>query len=162
MPDQLNHDFDFLFGAWRVEHSRLKERFQACDAWDTFEGTSTTRPILGGNGNIEDNVLNLPDGAYRAAAIRAFDADARNWSIWWLDGRYPGTLDVPVVGRFENGVGTFLTDDTLAGKPIKVQFLWSHIEAHACRWQQSFSQDGGTTWETNWIMHFTRMTAPGP
>jgi hypothetical protein len=26
----------------------------------------------------------------------------------------------------------------------------------SCRWEQAYSADGGKTWETNWIMEFTR------
>lgn len=51
------NDFDFVIGQWRVEHKRLKEYFTGCAQWYKFSGTSTTRKILGGNGNIEDNVL---------------------------------------------------------------------------------------------------------
>ncbi len=59
-------------------------------------------------------------------------------------------------GRFEDGVGTFLGDDELHGRPIRVRFLWSGISAQAARWEQAFSGDGGATWETNWVMDFRR------
>jgi hypothetical protein len=61
-----------------------------------------------------------------------------------------------MIGSFADGVGTFLADDNLAGKPIKVRFLWSRITAQTCRWEQAFSGDGGRNWETNWIMDFER------
>ena len=56
-------DFDFIIGDWRVRHRRLKTRLAGCDEWIEFEGTSTTRRILGGFGNLEDNALDLPEGA---------------------------------------------------------------------------------------------------
>jgi hypothetical protein len=62
-----------------------------------------------------------------------------------------------VRGRFHGGVGTFYADDTFKDKPIRVRFLWSGIQANTCRWEQAFSPDGGATWETNWIMEFTRL-----
>jgi hypothetical protein len=37
-----------------------------------------------------------------------------------------------------------------------VRFTWDHISEEAARWQQAFSSDAGLTWETNWIMEFTR------
>ena len=76
------------------------------------------------------------------------------WSIWWFDGRTPSELDPPVTGRFENGVGTFYSDDTFKGKPIRVRFTWSNITAASAHWEQAFSADGGKTWETNWTTDF--------
>ena len=81
---------------------------------------------------------------------------AHTWSIWWLDARHPGRLDPPVVGSFDNGIGNFETDDFLDNKPIKVRFRWDARAPDAPRWEQAFSGDDGATWETNWVMHFTR------
>ena len=156
-PGSAARDFDFYLGAWRVHHRRLKERLAGNDEWQEFEGTSTAWPILGGAGNIDDNVLELPAGTYRAISLRSFDPETGRWSIWWLDGRHPGRLDPPVVGGFEAGVGTFVCDDTLNGRPILVRFIWSGITATTCRWEQAFSPDGGRTWEVNWVMESTRI-----
>jgi hypothetical protein len=35
--------------------------------------------------------------------------------------------------------------------------VWSRITREAARWEQAFSLDKGASWETNWIMDFTRM-----
>ncbi len=150
-------DFDFLIGKWRVHHRRLKERLAGSDDWQEFEGTSELWKILGGAGTIDDNVIELPDGTYRAATVRALDPRTQKWSIWWVDGRTPGPLDPPMVGGFADGVGSFFADETFNGKPIRVRFLWSDITANTCRWEQSFSPDGGETWEVNWVMNFTRV-----
>jgi hypothetical protein len=152
-------DFDFIIGDWQVHHRRLKERLLGCTDWVEFEGTSTTRKILGGFGNLEDNVLELPDGAYRAVAMRAFDPATGTWAIWWLDGRRPHHLEVPVVGRFEGGTGLFYADDTFDGTPIKIRFTWTLLDAGAARWEQAFSADDGNSWETNWTMDFVRISA---
>jgi hypothetical protein len=145
-------DFDFEFGQWTVHHRRLKQRLAGSDDWDTFAGTSETRPILGGLGNVED----FPGGAYRAIALRSFDPVANAWAIWWLDGRNPHHLDVPVVGGFVDGIGQFFADDMFDGRPIKVRFLWLDTALACPRWEQAFSADGGTNWETNWTMRFER------
>ncbi len=149
-------DFDFFFGRWTVAHKRLAERLKNSTVWEEFSGSCETRPVLGGSGNVDDNILNFPGGAYRAITVRSFDKASKLWAIWWLDDRRPHSLDVPVVGAFENGIGTFECDDVLDGAPIKVRFSWSRQSPDNCRWQQAFSPDGGVTWETNWIMEFTR------
>lgn len=152
-------DFDFLAGDWRVRHRRLRARLVDCDAWDAFEGTCRARSVLGGAGNFDDNTLDLPDGGYCAVTLRAFDPATAAWSIWWLDGRHPHRLDPPVVGRFENGVGRFFADDVLDGRPIRVRFVWNVADPAAPLWEQAFSPDAGETWETNWIMAFSRLPA---
>jgi hypothetical protein len=151
------HDFDFYMGSWRVHHRRLKERLANSNEWQEFEGASTAWPLLGGAGNVDDNVLELPSGTYRAISLRSYDPVNDTWSIWWLDGRNPGQLDPPVVGGFKDGVGTFIAEDTFDGRPILVRFLWSDITPTTCRWEQSFSPDGGRTWEVNWVMESTRI-----
>lgn len=150
-------DFAFAVGDWRVRHRRLRERLVGCSEWIEFDGDMSTHPVLGGFGNVEDNLLHLPDGSYRALALRSFDPRSRRWSIWWLDGRAPGQLDVPVVGTFEDGIGTFFADDTVDGVPIRVRFIWTTTNPSAPCWEQAFSGDCGTTWETNWTMTFRRV-----
>jgi hypothetical protein len=148
------HDFDFMFGDWRVQHRVPKA---GTHEWTAFDGTSTTRPIMGGAGNLEDNVLNRDGGSYRAAAVRAYDAKTALWAIWWVDGRNPhGSLDPPVKGRFENGVGRFYSDYVQNGKPMRLRYTWTHATPTRAHWEQAASSDGGATWATNWTMEFTR------
>ena len=129
------NDFDFLAGRLRVYHRRLKERLAGNHDWVEFEGTCTMQKILGGAGNMDDNVLEFPGGAYRAVTLRTYDRAKGQWSIWWIDGRNPSHLDPPVVGGFENDVGTFYANDTFEGKPIRVRFLWTNLTTKP-RWSR--------------------------
>ncbi len=150
-------DFDFEFGQWRVRHRRLKERLAGCNEWEEFLGQSQTRPTLGGNGCIEENLIHFPGGDIHAIAIRAFDPASQSWAIWWLSSANPHKLDIPVNGRFTDNVGTFLADDTHDGRPVIVRFLWLNTKSATPRWEQAMSADGGQTWETNWVMDFERV-----
>lgn len=152
-------DFDFIIGDWQVRHRRLNERLTGCKDWTEFNGLSSTRKILGGFGNVEDNLLCFPEGDVRAAAFRSYNPATAAWSIWWLDGRNPHQLDVPVVGRFSASTGTFFADDSLNGQPVKVRFTWNANPGGNPTWEQAFSPDGGATWETNWTMEFSRLEA---
>ncbi len=154
LRDDAPRDFDFIHGHWRVRHRRLKQRLQGCQDWVSFEGLSSTRPVLGGYGNLEDNLLQLPEGEVRAVALRSYDPARRQWSIWWLDGRLPGQLDTPVVGGFQGRRGEFYADDQLDGRPIRVRFVWLAEPGQPPRWSQAFSPDGGGSWEENWTMEF--------
>lgn len=151
------HDFDLFFGSWHSHQRRLKERLAGSKEWLEFEGTQVVRPLLGGQGNMTENLFTMPDGSiHRGVTVRAFDTQSQRWSIWWLDGNDPTTIDVPVVGTFENGVGTFYSDDSFNGKPIKVRFTWSNITPKSLQWEQAYSSDGGKTWETNWVAYFSK------
>jgi hypothetical protein len=159
LPLAENHpsDFDFFQGHWLVKHRRLKDRLAGSSDWEHFDGSCCMHKTLGGFGNIDDNILQLPAGTYRAVTLRSFDPKTQTWSIWWLDGRSPGALDVPVVGKFERGVGSFLARDRLNDRPIMVRFLWTQPEPERPQWEQAFSADDGKSWETNWVMNFFRV-----
>jgi hypothetical protein len=146
-------DFDFLHGEWDVAHRRLKRRLVGDTEWQDFGGTCRVRPILGGLGNFDENVIDLPAGRYEACTLRLFNGG--RWSIHWIDGRDP-KLDLPMQGAFEGGVGRFFSDETFEDRPVKVRFLWHEITARSATWEQAMSADGGASWETNWIMRFAR------
>jgi hypothetical protein len=150
------NDFDFFMGDWTVQHRRLVKRLEGSNEWQEFSGLCSAWKVMGGQGNVDDNMLDLPSGPYRAITMRAFDPKTMQWAIWWLDARNPHRLDVPVKGEFKDGVGTFLADDVFNDNPIKVRFLWLHTHSKEPRWEQAFSLDQGASWETNWIMQFTR------
>jgi hypothetical protein len=153
-----SHDFDFLFGSSRVRHRRLTERLAGCNEWHEFDGTQHAWPLLGGLANVDDNEFATPDGIQRGASLRSFDPTTETWAIWWLGETTRHTIDVPVVGQFVDGVGTFLADDTLRGHPIIIRFTWSRITATTSRWEQAFSPDAGATWESNWTMSFEKLS----
>ncbi len=153
-------DFDFWMGSWRVHNRRLRERLKGSTTWDEFEATVEARPLLGGVGN-EDVYRTAFDGGFTGMSFRFFDKTTGLWSIYWADSRR-GTLDPPVVGSFKGDVGVFEGADTFEGRPIRVRFTWSGVTTPAVRWEQAFSQDGGKTWETNWVMEMTRNDARVP
>lgn len=96
------HDFDFFVGYWQVRHQQLRQRLAGSEEWIEFAGTAVAQPLMGGYGNFDDNVLELPSGTYHAVTLRAFDAKTKQWSIWWLDGRTPlDPLDPPGASIFE-------------------------------------------------------------
>jgi len=152
------HAFDLRAGCWTIHNHVLKERLANNHEWFDYDGTQRLWITMGGYGNMDDNELRKPDGTYYGVTVRTYDPKTGTWSIWWYDGRDPsGDLDPQVKGRFKDGVGSFYSDDSLRGKPIKVRFTWSGITATAAHWEQAFSGDGGKTWETNWTADFSKI-----
>ena len=154
--ESSGHDFDFWMGRWRGHNRRLRERLAGCDQWDEFEGICVARPILDGLGNVEDFRTDYQGGIV-GMSLRLFDPVTRLWAIYWSDSRRSGILEPPVVGSFSNGIGVFDCDDTFDGRPIVVRYRWSDITTTTARWEQSFSDDGGESWETNWTVEHSRV-----
>lgn len=147
------NEFDFFIGRWNVVNRRLTNLFAGSEDWETFPGTSTCQPLFQGGGNVDE--IDFPTLGSRGCTLRLFDVAREEWSLYWASSR-TGLLYPPVVGTFTAGRGDFYGDDTHEGKPIRAHFIWSDITPTSARWEQEFSADGGTTWESNWIMEFTR------
>ena len=99
-----------------------------------------------------------PEGRLRGLALRLYNPQSGQWSIHWSNSA-TGTLDAPMIGEFRDGRGEFYGQDRFEGLAILLRFIWTRTSADACRWEQAYSSDGGQSWETNWIMEFTRELA---
>jgi hypothetical protein len=148
------HDFDFFMGRWTVQNRYLRKRLAGCEEWDEFEASSVARPLLDGLGN-EDEFRTEHAGGFIGMSFRFYDPETRQWAIYWADTRRSGKLDPPLYGAFSGDTGVFQGEDTFEGRPILVRFIWSRTTTGKPRWEQAFSEDGGESWETNWIMDFT-------
>lgn len=149
------HDFDFLFGSWKIHNRYLNGRLRQSTEWLEFDARSEVRPLLDGFGHL-DCYSTVRDGQpFEGITLRLFDPATGEWLIHWADSRRAHRLLPPMVGRFTGDVGEFFGDETVDGKDVLCRFLWTRA-AGLPRWEQAFSDDGGTTWETNWIMTFTR------
>src|ERR1051325_47372 len=148
-------DFDFWIGRWNVRNERLKERLRGSTEWETFDTRPEARQLPGALGNIDHFVAGEWRPGFTGMTVRLFDRATERWSIYWTSSDR-GVFDPPVVGAFTNGTGIFEGDDEHEGTPVRVRFLWTHERPDTARWEQSFSADGGATWETNWIMRMTR------
>ncbi len=150
------HDFDFFLGSWNVRHRRLKQRLAGNHDWEEFDGSTHCQALLGGIVNLNESVSHRAGKSYRGMGLRAFDAKSGSWADWYLNASDPTSLGVPGIGRFANGIGTFLSDEMFEGKPVKVRGIFTPITSTSAQWEQAFSPDGGKTWETNWVMRYTR------
>jgi hypothetical protein len=153
---RVTSDFDFLTGAWRVQHRRLIDPVGGGTEWVEFDGRLEGSVYF--NGGVSVDELSLAEPDHRGLTFRVYDPAREEWAIYWVNSRV-GRLEPPVRGRFVDGVGTFLGEEQLGGRRVLVRFIWSEISATAARWRQAFSFDGGATWADNWEMRFTREPA---
>ena len=152
------HDFDFEFGTWKTHISRLVHPLSGSTTWVEYEGTSVVRKVWDGRANLLELEVSGPSGHIEALSLRIYNPVSRQWSLNFSNSGV-GTLRRPTIGEFKNGRGEFYDQESFAGRAILVRFVISEIKPDSCHFEQSFSADGGRTWELNWIATDTRMRA---
>jgi hypothetical protein len=106
--------------------------------------------VLGGRANIAELAVQGSAGRIEGAALRLYSPQSRQWTLNFFN-IADGVLTPPMTGEFRNGRGIFHGQDTLGGRSILVRFVITKLAATSYRFEQSFSGDGGETWEANWI-----------
>ena len=152
-------DFDFEIGTWQTRLSRLKEPLSGSTTWVEYEGTTVVRKVWDGRANLVELEVEGPSGRIEGLSLRLYNPEARQWSLNFSNSR-SGTLSPPVVGEFKDGRGEFYGQETFNGRAILVRFVISDITRTSVRFEQAFSDDGGKTWEVNWIATDTRVEDP--
>jgi hypothetical protein len=162
------HDFDFIYGKWRMPNHRLTKRLAGSHDWVDFISCDEASPLPGGVGDIDYYKTSYWKD-FVGMTVRTFDPKTGLWRIYWVDNTFSeGVIQPPVVGKFNGNVGIFEGPDTFNGMPIIVRYTWTvnpqGVSGTAkweqalnpkgapvvATWEQAFSTDGGKTWETNW------------
>jgi hypothetical protein len=156
MPDG-QHDFDFSIGNWKTHITRLEKPLSGSTTWLKMEGTKTERKIWNGLAHLEEVEADGPTGHMQSLTLFLYNPQAHQWSETFASSR-DGTLGTPQFGTFKNGRGEFIGQDTFHDKAILVRAIWSDITQDSHKFEQAFSDDGGKTWETNFIALLTRET----
>lgn len=150
------HDFDWEIGEWKTHLSRLQHPLTGSTTWVDYEGTTSVRKVWNGHANLVELEVDGPAGHIEALALRLYNPDSHQWSLNFSNSG-GGTVGTPTIGDFRDGRGEFYDQETLNGRAIWVRFIISPITADTCRFEQAFSDDGGKTWELNWIATDTRI-----
>jgi len=150
------HDFDWEIGTWKAHLSRLLHPLTGSTTWVEFEGTSTVRSVWNGRANLGEFEAEGPAGHVEGLTLRLYSPQSRQWSLHWANSA-DGLLGQPTIGEFKDGRGEFLDQEPFGGRVILVRFVFSNITPNSFRFEQAFSDDGGKTWEVNWIATFTRV-----
>jgi hypothetical protein len=149
------HDFDFEIGTWKTHLKRRLRPLTGSNTWVEYEGTSVVRKVLNGKANLVELTADGPAGHFEGLSLRLYNPPARQWSLNFANVN-DGMLTSAAIGEFKNGRGEFYNQDALNGRSILVRFVISDITPNSCRFEQSFSDDGGKNWEVNWIAIDTR------
>jgi hypothetical protein len=160
------HDFDFELGSWKIHLKRRLHPLTGSTQWVEFDGTSVTRKVWKGRAELEQFETNGASGHIEGLTLRLYDPESHQWRLYWANSK-DGTIGQPMVGEFRNGRGEFYDQESFNGKVIFVRYIWSEITPNSAHFEQSFSDDGGKTWEANWITDQTSVNedtdeGPGP
>jgi hypothetical protein len=151
-----SHDFDFHIGTWTTQLKRRLRPLTGSDEWVSYSGTTTVRKVWNGRANLVELDVTGPAGRIEGLSLRLYNPESRQWSLNFSNVK-GGTLGPPTIGEFKNGRGEFYSQETLNGRAILVRFVIFDITQASVKFEQAFSDDGGKTWEVNWIAEDTRL-----
>jgi hypothetical protein len=144
------HDFDFEIGTWKTHLWRLQHPLSGSNTWVEYEGTSAVRKVWNGRANLVELEVDGPAGHIEGLNLRLYNPQSHQWSLNFASSS-GGSLSQPTIGELKIGRGEFFDQEPVYGRAILVGFIVSDIKPDSCRFEQSFSDDGGKTWEVNWI-----------
>ena len=149
------HDFDFDFGTWKTHSSRLLHPLSGSKDWVDMDGLTVVKKVWNGRANLAEYKADGPVTHVELMALRYYNPDAHQWGVVFATPG-GGTLSVPCIGEFRNGRGDFYDQEEFNGKYILVRFSIWKISENTAQSEQAFSDDGGKTWEVNWINKYAR------
>ena len=152
------HDFDFLVGDWKAHVWRLPDRLVGSNKWIEYTGISNHKKLLDSNANFEQFEVESVDRKLRikAQTLRLYNPASHQWSIYLVDLDNGVLSTPPEVGQFTGNRGEFFDQEDFKGRAIIVRFVWLNLSPRSARMEQSFSADGGKSWEVNWVCELSR------
>jgi hypothetical protein len=149
------HDFDPILGSWKYHLKRRLNPLTGSNTWVEFDGTGVCHRVWDGS-QLDTIEVDGPTGHIEGLTLRLYNPQSRQWRLYWANSKI-GILDPPQIGEFKDGRGEFFAQDTINGKTILIRFVWTNMTTNSPHFEQSFSDDGGKTWEVNWITDQTRV-----
>ncbi len=159
------HDFDFLIGDWKAHlHRRIDPKTGVTASapgqgvWVDYAGICNDKKLLDTNANFEQ--FDVSDAKthqrYKGQALRMYNPVSGQWSIYGVDLDNGQLSAPPLTGGFEGKVGTFYDQELRGGRIMLVRYVWTDKGPKSAVMVQSFSPDGGKSWDVNWICELSR------
>jgi hypothetical protein len=152
------HDFDFHFGTFHTHIRSLTHPLTGSTTWVELDGTVKTRKVWDGRANLEELEAGNSTSHFQGLTLFLYNPKAHQWSQAFAN-IDSGTLPTnPLIGEFKDGRGEFYDQEPFNGRTILVRFVWSDITPNSHHVEQAFSDDGGKTWEINFVANLTRIS----
>lgn len=150
------HDFDFNFGRWRTEITRVLNPLDGGTERTTMVGTVTVREVWGGKAQLEEIEASGPKGHFQGTTLFLYDPTAHQWSQTFASSS-GGGLNKPTIGEFKDGRGELFATDIVKGRNVLLRGVWSDIKPDSHTYEEDLSDDGGRTWKPAFVAHLTRI-----
>jgi hypothetical protein len=149
------HDFDSFAGTWKCHTKYRAHPFAASDPWIEYDGTEIFQKIWDG-AMLESSAVAGAKGP-TGLMLYTYNPQSHQWYVYFASSK-DGKLGPPNVGEFRNGRGEFFAQDTLNGKLMLNRYIWSQIASNPPHYEESWSSDGGQTWELSRIVDLVRVS----
>ena len=126
-----------------------------------MNGTVTLRKVWGGRAQIEEIETDGPLGHWQGMSLFLYNPSAHQWSQTFI-GSKSGTFVPGTIGSFKDGRGELFAPDSLDGRAILVRGAWYDITPKSHRYEESYSADGGKTWEVQFTADKTLLADAAP
>jgi hypothetical protein len=152
------HDFDFNSGVWKTHIRRSLDPFDSTAKSIELDGTVTVRKVWDGRAQLEEIEADGPKGHWEGLSLFLYNPAAHQWSQSFVNSKV-GALSKSSsnIGEFKDGRGVLLGQDTVNDQTIMVRAVWSDIRPDSHQYEESYSNDGGTTWVRSFIANLTRV-----
>ena len=152
------HDFDSLVGTWKGHTKYRAHPFTGSDTWVESDGTESFQKLWDGA------MLELSEGPSTNGPVGlmlyTYNPQSHQWYVYFAS-RKDGKVGLPNVGEFRKGRGEFFVQDSLNGKLLLNRYIWSQIASSSPHFEESWSNNGGRTWELVRVVDLTRVSDDG-
>ena len=150
-----SRDFDFWIGEWDVmNRNRPAEEARW---YDTGSATSRVYPVVAGCGVVEHWRGHTFGEFVVGFSLRAFNPQRGQWDLVLLWPNQGNPRFGALGGGFRHNRGEFFSQNVTAeGDTTYTRFTFSDITPNSLRWQDGSSSDAGRSWESSWIMEYSR------
>jgi hypothetical protein len=155
-PRDGQHDFDFHIGSWKTHIRSLQDPLTGSTTWVEYKGTLVARKVWDGRAQLEELKASGAGRHIEDLLLFLYNPQTRQWSLNPAASN-DGVMGPRLVGEFRNGRGEFFSvEPALRGRSVLVRQVWFDITPTSHRFEQAFSNDGGRTWEPNFVATLTR------
>ena len=150
-----SHDFEFGAGSWKTHIKRRVHPLSGSNEFIELNGTVNTRKVWGGRAQLEEIETDGPNGHWEGLSLFLYNPKAHQWSQSFINSK-SGVFAGGLIGSFKDGRAELFQSDTLDGRSILVRGVWSDITPTTHQYEESYSADGGKTWEVQLTANKTK------